>query len=915
MEVMRMKFRIACSITFVLWMVTTAHSQDVWMPKPPPPGTPEKPENVRIVKFGALWNRIHDGGEIGYALTRYKQYKDPATGKYAIRFRDQSKQVFHDFDVDGDGKTEDDSVLCHPFDLSEDNPLTPVGSHYDITMGTQRIYGGMTSYHADDLKPGWTEEGVNEAESGGGMQPVRNWAFHCEAYKRLSPFRIYGLFLWQKFDFNNGGDQYRVSFNENSELRHQPNRYYMGIEGFRWVVRNQQQFYISEYVYHGTGVHVYNPVKSRWAKYNPTAPYKIDFEPTTAKFEEVVFDDVTAVGYLVFKHTLAPGYFGYKWYAFEGEGVVHRPAQPSQNIAMTEVKSGSTPFYMTTCEVPYLLWRKVHRLARYNTFAGPRGFSFRAYGDMGSMAFPEAKGTYRSHGQNEPVTNISYADALAWCNALSQQESKLPCYYVDPEFKTPYRDVVRCPSYLEKFRKTPVVYVNWAADGYRLPTQEEWLAAWKAGDFKAASIPKSPGTVAVGKLPGKSDLYDLAGNVWEMVWNHGNSLDLAAYKSYTVMGGDFRFPDKPEASSASAYGDKPFSGNPCIGFRMVRREPGLPAPKAEPTTTGDAPAWTITRDLITAADPSRQFKTPLSQYLEIVPIAALHLGAGKYEVTYAKWKPVYDWAMANGYEFDTTGEMGSMAYWGWGPDWKPGEHGPDEPVTGITHYDAAVWLNALSHLEGRQPVIYADKGLTKVITKAYIYRPPQVIFGEDGKSAGKSSDNSFVVGRNPTRYNEITGVTPAKEPLYGEGAFDGNFPFFYEDKSANGYRLPTGAEFCKLLGGIKAPTRNLPANIGEQAWLLDESGLRTHPVGQKKPNELGLYDIIGNVNELGDCSDKHPNRGEKIFAYVRRMGGGFFDPTHRLLDNVAFGEDVTRSNGRALPYPDTGFRPIQQNGK
>lgn len=66
------------------------------------------------------------------------------------------------------------------------------------------------------------------------------------------------------------------------------------------------------------------------------------------------------------------------------------------------------------------------------------------------------------------------------------------------------------------------------------------------------------------------------------------------------------------------------------------------------------------------------------------------------------------------------------------------------------------------------------------------------------------------------------------------------------------YRLPTEAEWEYVRkGGQKSNGTTYAGSdkIEETSWTLPNSGGHTHPVGQKAPNELGIYDMIGNVME------------------------------------------------------------------
>jgi formylglycine-generating enzyme required for sulfatase activity len=95
--------------------------------------------------------------------------------------------------------------------------------------------------------------------------------------------------------------------------------------------------------------------------------------------------------------------------------------------------------------------------------------------------------------------------------------------------------------------------------------------------------------------------------------------------------------------------------------------------------------------------------------------------------------------------------------------------------------------------------------------------------------------------------------------------------------SGDGYRLPTEAEWEYASGGD-------PEDLGGSAWHLQNSGGETHPVGQKQENQLGLYDMLGNVWEW--CWDMYdegyyklsPSEdpcGPSVAMYRAFRGGGW----------------------------------------
>lgn len=98
------------------------------------------------------------------------------------------------------------------------------------------------------------------------------------------------------------------------------------------------------------------------------------------------------------------------------------------------------------------------------------------------------------------------------------------------------------------------------------------------------------------------------------------------------------------------------------------------------------------------------------------------------------------------------------------------------------------------------------------------------------------------------------------------------------------FRIPTDAEWeFAARGGNKTHGYTYAGSdsIDEVAWYRDNSGSMTHPVGQKKPNELGIYDMNGNVREW--CLDQVSFRAPDGTWYRWRItrGYSYYDQWYR----------------------------------
>jgi sulfatase modifying factor 1 len=168
-----------------------------------------------------------------------------------------------------------------------------------------------------------------------------------------------------------------------------------------------------------------------------------------------------------------------------------------------------------------------------------------------------------------------------------------------------------------------------------------------------------------------------------------------------------------------------------------------------------------------------------------------------------------------------------------------------------------------------------------------------------------------VMGNNPSIFKYCGDDCPVENVSWDDVQ---DFINKLNEMTGGKYRLPTEAEweYAARSGGKneKYAGTSEPAELEDYAWFEDNSGKKTHPVGKKKPNGLGIYDMSGNVWEwvkdhfndkyYEKSPHKNPRGAETGSGRVDRGGGWGSDLRH--VRTVYRGNDTSDVKGSGIGF-------------
>ncbi len=430
------------------------------------------------------------------------------------------------------------------------------------------------------------------------------------------------------------------------------------------------------------------------------------------------------------------GYANYRPFALQVDenGNRYKPRMP---VGGQKYMSVERSFRISRNELTWREWDDVYEWAVGNGYV----FANRGYGS----------------GDNYPVVNISWLDAVVWCNAASEKYGFLPVFY----------EYGRIARNSQKVNAT--IEIDYVSDGFRLPSQAEWVLA-AGGNERGDSdpIPGKRSWNANSRIQGRAPsearevgesvnrdtgISDMSGNVAEMCLNTES-------EKYPVRGGSFQSPPIECRIYAPSVVKRLNSVSPAIGFRPAR-------------------SW-------------------------IDSLVIVKHGGGSFylaptELSWKEWEEVRKWAYDRGYTI-AKGQIGSK---GNGTD--------DQPVTMMNWLDAITWCNAASEKNALTPVYtYKGKVVNNSIGGQPVSKPNGIVRDKEANGYRLPTSKEWLVAAQAgsefqySGSNNIQDVTVhggETSPVLFEGILPNAFGFWQMSGNVEEWTDDKKGESRLALGG------------------------------------------------------------------------------------------------------------------